>query len=132
MKSRKILAIIAVLALLASPAFAGKLTVGSSVKGQFIDLKVLGMEDSLKSGGEAVIDGTTISQSSATGAVEVLELEQLDVDQPLLLVVCTEAAQNTCSTYTSTNSTKTGAIQVKINNGSTTVTRWIQLFNDPN
>lgn len=127
----KFFIILALIAFIATPAIAGKLTVGSSDNGQFTDLKILGAESSAVSGNEATLDIRQLNQSSSSGAIPVLILDQDDVDDSVLEVECTEGALNTCSCYSTTSSDKVGAIKVEIDNGTTTVTRWIQLFNDP-
>jgi len=125
---KKIILLIVVLGLIALPASAVQLQVDSANAGHFSILNVLGADDTAIVGPTATIDLSSLYQADTSGAVEVLELSQSDVDQPFLKFTCTEGNMNCNSTYTSTNATKTGAILVDINGTD----RWIQTFDDPN
>jgi len=67
-----------------------------------------------------------INQSSASGAIPVLQLEQLDTDEAFTNFVGTSASNSSKSLSSSTASagTKAGAIRVKINGTE----RWIRFY----
>jgi len=125
---KKTALLIAVMCLIAAPVFAVQLLVDSTNAGHFSKLNVLGAEDTAVVGQVATIDLTTLYQSDTSGATEVIELSQSDVDQPFIKFTCTEGDLNCNSSYTSTNATKTGAILVDVNGTNT----WIRTYNDPN
>ena len=70
-----------------------------------------------------------IDQSSTTGAIPVLNLDQGDVDQPFVDFVGTSAADDSSSisSSTATASDKFGAVMVKINGTA----KWIRIYDDP-
>ena len=70
-----------------------------------------------------------IDQSSSTGAIPVLNLDQGDVDQPFVDFVGTSAADDSSSisSSTATASDKFGAVMVKINGTA----KWIRIYDDP-
>jgi len=125
---KKIAVVVLLLMVICSPAFAIKFSVDSTRIGQGADINVTRAGDSSVSGHGITIDLSKFDQSSTSGAVEVLELDQADVDQPFLKFTCTEGALNCNSSYTSTNSTKAGSVLININGTN----RWIQFFDDPN
>jgi len=72
--------------------------------------------------------GTTIDQSSASGAVPVLKLDQADIDDSFVDIVGTSAADGTrsISSDTTEEGAKFGAFRVEING----VTKWIRVYDD--
>jgi len=69
-----------------------------------------------------------IDQSSASGAVPVLKLDQADVDDSFVDFIGTSAADGSrsISADTTTDSAKFGAIRIEING----VTKWIRVYDD--
>lgn len=67
-----------------------------------------------------------IDQTSSTGAIPVLELDQGDADEPFINFVGTSAtdSSSSISSSTATAGSKNGAIRVKINGA----THWIRLY----
>lgn len=128
---KKLLLIIAAIAFLASPAYAGKFTVGSTDKGQFTDLKVTGATSSAVSGNVATIDITALAQTSATAATPVLTLTQADVDDAFISFVGTNGfapgVGSSVTCYTTTNGTKSGSLKIKVNGTD----RYLFFFNRP-
>jgi hypothetical protein len=124
---RKLFTVLAILTMLATPAFAGKLTVNSTSHGQFDDLKILGAESSAVSGNEATIDLRELMQSSTTGAAVVLTLDQDDVDESLIDFQCQATdATDSCSHHITTGAAKAGAIKVDLNGSE----KWIWIYED--
>lgn len=116
----------------------GKFVVNGTNGGQFTDLAVLGANTSTtkKSGLKATIDLSSIAQTSSIATTTpVLALSQTAISGPVFGITCTNgggsanspAFNNTCSTYTSTTSTKVGAIKIFINGQD----RYINLQNTP-
>lgn len=131
MRNFKLLAVLALTVLLASPAFAGKFTVGGTGKGQFTDLKIVGATASDVTGNEATIDVTTIQQADTTGAVVVLTLDQDDTSEPFIDFeggTSTASSGISISTTVTTSGSKVGAIQVNING----VERYIRFYDAAN
>ena len=69
-----------------------------------------------------------IDQSSATGAVPVLKLDQADIDDSFIDFIGTSAADGTrsISSDTTEDSAKFGAIRIEING----TTKWIRIYDD--
>ena len=67
-----------------------------------------------------------IDQSSASGAVPVLKLDQADIDDSFIDFIGTSAGDSTrsISSSTGTGSTKVGAIRIEING----VHKWIRVY----
>jgi len=67
-----------------------------------------------------------IDQSSASGAVPVLKLDQADIDDSFIDFIGTSAGDSTrsISSSTGTGSTKVGAIMIEVNG----VTKWIRIY----
>lgn len=121
---RILIVVVLLMVLIISPAFAIKFSIDGVRSGQVANINVTRAGDSSVSGNEFTIDLSTLDQSSLTGAVEVLELDQADLDQAFLKFTCTEGALNCNSSYTSTTSSKAGAIRIDVNGTA----RWIQFF----
>lgn len=126
---RSILIALAIVFGLSTAALAGKATVGTTDKGQYTDVKILGAEQSDTDGNELTIDIRELNQSSATGARSVLILDQDDVDQPMTKLECTEGSDetNSCSHYSTTNAAKAGTFKIDVNG----TTRYVNFYTNP-
>lgn len=126
---KKFLLSLAVLALIAVPAFAGKLTVDTTNYGQYTDLRILNVPDSATSGNEATIDLRNVGSTSATADRPGLTITTADTGEALIKAVCTPAGGDiTCGTYTTTTGSKVGSIMVNLNGTN----YWMWLYNKPN
>lgn len=124
---KKIGLLIAVMCLIAAPSLAVQLQVNNANAGHFSVLNISRAGDTAVVGDTATIDLSTLEQTATGGAVEVIELSQLDVDQPFIKFSCTEGDTNCNSSYTSTNGSKVGSVLVDVNGTN----RWIRTYEAP-
>lgn len=139
MKQLKVLSLLIVLLFAASLSYAGSgnYFVNGSSQGQYTDINaVRACGSSARSGLKAVIDAGCARQTSTTGTTAAQTLIQsstvtgtgVSTVPPVFDLTCTAGALNTCSCYTSTGSSKVGAIPITVNG----VVRFIDLKSGPN
>ena len=71
-----------------------------------------------------------VRQSSTTGAVAAIRVEQNDVDKPFIKFrgQSTADSNSSLATSTATAAAKYGAIRISVDNKSATVEKWIRIY----
>lgn len=124
MKYLKVLSLaVALVALFSIDARASNFFKDSTESGQWTDLQVKhGGSTTTRTGMKGIIDLGSIAQTDATATTTpVIALAQSATVGPVLAITCTNgggagaANTNTCASYTSTGSAKSGSIKLYIN-----------------